>query len=77
MRDKYIFIASKEEGKIFTDSRNTILILDSDNEFEKLKEEYLGKKNYAEVFLLGIEEWAGSTPCGLISWKKTEENQGA
>lgn len=74
MRGKYIFIAVKEEAGIFTDSRNTILLLDSDNEFEKLKEEYLGKKNYAEVFLLGIEEWAVNTPFGVTSWKKAEEN---
>lgn len=37
MIGKYIFIAVKEEGIIFMDSRNTILLLDSDNEFEKLK----------------------------------------
>ncbi|AGK86943.1 hypothetical protein FDJ58_gp135 [Bacillus phage SIOphi] len=74
MIGKYIFIASKEEGKIFTDSRNTIRILDSANEFEKLKEEYLDKKNYAEVILLGSEEWAVNTPFGVTSWKKAEEN---
>lgn len=74
MRGKYIFIAVKEEAGIFTDSRNTILLLDSDNEFEKLKEEYLGKKNYAEVILLGVEEWAVNTPFGVTSWKKAEEN---
>ncbi|WZL56124.1 hypothetical protein SP3_00065 [Bacillus phage fHSPT3] len=74
MRGKYIFIAVKEEAGIFTDSRNTIRILDSANEFEKLKEEYLDKKNYAEVILLGIEEWAVNTLFGVTSWKKAEEN---
>ena len=74
MRGKYIFIAVKEEAGIFTDSRNTIRILDSANEFEKLKEEYLDKKNYAEVILLGVEEWAVNTPFGVTSWKKAEEN---
>lgn len=55
MGGKYIFIASKEEGKIFTDSRNTILILDSANEFEKLKEEYLDKKTMLRLFSLGVK----------------------